>query len=126
MVSGAEIYPLEDKYQHSCHNEAMQFQVKLTQKMTSVLMEVTMAMNLSAFQMHVIFIEGREVPISMSSAVHMRRFMEYGYEIRARSKATLRMLFAGNFTIDEGIAWAQQLRLLFYSYKIPNARHNFI
>ncbi|KRY94303.1 hypothetical protein T11_12656 [Trichinella zimbabwensis] len=30
--------------------------------------------------------------------------MEYGYEIRARSKATLRMLFAGNFTIDEGIA----------------------
>ncbi|KRZ77934.1 hypothetical protein T10_7055 [Trichinella papuae] len=68
----------------------------------------------------------REVPISMSSAVHMRRFMEYGYEIRARSKATLRMLFAGNFTIDEGIAWAQQLRLLFYSYKIPNARHNFI
>ncbi|KRZ13768.1 hypothetical protein T11_10170 [Trichinella zimbabwensis] len=45
----------------------------------------------------------------MSSAVHMRRFMEYGYEIRARSKATLRMLFAGKFTINEGIAWAQQL-----------------
>ncbi|KRZ01580.1 hypothetical protein T11_14756 [Trichinella zimbabwensis] len=51
-------------------------------------MELTMAMNLSAFQMH---------------------FMEYGYEIRARSKATLRMLFAGKFTINEGIAWAQQL-----------------
>ncbi|KRZ01583.1 hypothetical protein T11_7486 [Trichinella zimbabwensis] len=29
MVSGAEICPVADKYQHSCHNQAMQFQVKL-------------------------------------------------------------------------------------------------
>ncbi|KRZ01584.1 KRAB-A domain-containing protein 2 [Trichinella zimbabwensis] len=28
MVSGAEICPVADKYQHSCHNQAMQFQVK--------------------------------------------------------------------------------------------------
>ncbi|KRX24315.1 putative ribosomal RNA methyltransferase NOP2 [Trichinella nelsoni] len=56
-----------------------------------------------------IIIEGREVTIIMTSDAGMRRFMECGYEMGINSTTTFRKLFAGYFTIDAGIAWAQQL-----------------
>ncbi|KRY08884.1 putative ribosomal RNA methyltransferase NOP2, partial [Trichinella patagoniensis] len=56
-----------------------------------------------------IIVEGREVTIMMTSDAGMRRFMECGYEMGANSTTTFRKLFAGYFTIDAGVAWAQQL-----------------
>ncbi|XP_003371928.1 septum formation initiator [Trichinella spiralis] len=56
-----------------------------------------------------IIVEGREVTIMMTSDAGMRRFMECGYAMGANSTTTFRKLFAGYFTIDAGIAWAQQL-----------------
>ncbi|KRZ58893.1 putative ribosomal RNA methyltransferase NOP2 [Trichinella nativa] len=56
-----------------------------------------------------IIVEGREVTIMMISDVGMRRFMECGYEMGTNSTTTFRKLFAGYFTIDAGVAWAQQL-----------------
>ncbi|OUC40320.1 hypothetical protein D917_04177, partial [Trichinella nativa] len=56
-----------------------------------------------------IIVGGREVTIMMISDVGMRRFMECGYAMGTNSTTTFRKLFAGYFTIDAGVAWAQQL-----------------